>query len=406
MGVVYKARQTTLNRVVALKMVLSGEMASATELHRFRAEAEAAARLQHPNIVQLYEFGEARSGDGPPRPYFALEFVAGGSLADRLDGTPQPARASAELVESLARAMHYAHGQGVVHRDLKPANILIADCGSRIADSTHSDMPRAEHAVVQSATRDPQSAFPKIADFGLAKRLDSATGQTQSGAVLGTPQYMAPEQAAGKSNRVGPATDIYALGAILYVLLTGRPPFQGETPLETILQVSRDEPVSPRLLNPGVHRDLETICLKCLEKLPTRRYATAAELADDLRRYLDDQPISARPAGPVERSRAWVRRHPTTSALLAVIAVAAAGLLAVGYRSHHALELAYDQVQGERDEATKQQRAAHCRLVEVTVANGARRADDGDLILALPWYVERCGWTKAIRTGLPSTECG
>ena len=308
MGVVFRARNIRLNRVVALKMVLSGELASAVELARFKAEAEAAAQLQHPNIVQIYEFGETKSGDGSLLPFFALEYVSGGSLADRLDGTPQPARPSAALIEDLARAMHYAHTQGVIHRDLKPANVLLQSSDGKPTNG--------------SAVRDLNYVTAKITDFGLAKRMDSATGQTQSGAVLGTPQYMAPEQAAGKSKRVGPGTDIYALGTILYELITGRPPFQGETPLETILQVARDEPVAPRLLNPLVPRNLETITLKCLQKDPGRRYASAEALADDLARFLNDQPIAARPAGFFERSRAWVRRHPTVSTMLAVIAVA------------------------------------------------------------------------------------
>jgi WD40 repeat protein/serine/threonine protein kinase len=370
MGVVFRARNLSLNRIVALKMVLSGELASAVELARFKSEAEAAAQLQHPNIVQIYEFGETKSGDGSPLPFFALEYVSGGSLADRLDGTPQPARLSAALIEDLARAMHYAHTQGVIHRDLKPANVLL-----QFADG------KAPITSDDTTAYDLQSITAKITDFGLAKRMDSSTGQTQSGAILGTPQYMAPEQAAGKSKRVGPGTDIYALGAILYELITGRPPFQGETPLETILQVTRDEPVAPRLLNPGVPHDLETITLKCLQKDPGRRYDTAQALAEDLARFLDDQPITARPAGPVERSRAWMRRHPTATALLAVTLVAAVSLLALAYQSHHELAEAFSQVRKQRDKAER-------RLVDVTVANGARRTDDGDFIMALPWYVE------------------
>jgi WD40 repeat protein/serine/threonine protein kinase len=377
MGVVFRARQVKLNRIVALKMVLSGELASPGELARFRAEAEAAAHLQHPNIVQLYEFGEIRSGDGQPLPYFALEFVNGGSLADRLDGKPQPAHLAAGLIETLARAMHYAHTKGVVHRDLKPGNVLLHVVEGK-SPATNTD----------STISSVKAETPKVTDFGLAKRLDSSTGQTQSGAVLGTPQYMAPEQAAGRAKRVGPPTDTYALGAILYELATGRPPFAGETPLETILQVSRDEPVPPRLLNPNLPRDLETITLKCLQKDPARRYATAQELADDLARFQDDQPITARPVGRIERTRAWTRRHPTVTALIAVTVVAAASLLAMGYRNHVKLQDAYDQVQGERDVARQERAAAHRRLVELTVANGARRADDGDLLLALPWYAE------------------
>ena len=372
MGVVFRARQVKLNRVVALKMVLSGELASALELARFKAEAEAAAQLQHPNIVQLYEFGEVRSGDGALLPYFALEYINGGSLADRLDGTPRPARWAAQLIESVARAMYYAHSQGVIHRDLKPANVLLVQPQQPDAGPGSDAFP---------PTIDVAALTPKVTDFGLAKRMDGSTGQTQSGAILGTPQYMAPEQAAGKSKRVGLATDIYSLGAILYELVTGRPPFQGETPLETILQVTRDDPVPPRLLNPGVPRDLETITLKCLQKDPARRYDSAQSLADDLARFLDDQPITARPAGAVERGRAWMRRHPTATALMTVTAVAAATLLAVGYRSHVKLRAEMARTANERDRA-------HRRQVDLTIANGAHRADDGDVPLALPWYAE------------------
>ncbi|HXG10786.1 MAG TPA: serine/threonine-protein kinase [Gemmataceae bacterium] len=262
MGVVYKARQTRLNRLVALKMIRAGANAGPQELERFRTEAEAVARLEHPNIVQIYEIGEQGG-----RPFLALEFVRGGSLARRLDGTPLPACQAARLVQTLARAVHHAHQQGIVHRDLKPANVLLT------ADGT-----------------------PKIADFGLAKRLDADRGQTQTGAVLGSPSYMAPEQAEGRIKEIGPAVDIYALGAILYELLTGRPPFQGATLLETLEQVRGHDPVPPRDLQPSVPRDLETVCLKCLEKTPGRRYASALELADDLQRFLDGDPIRARSA--------------------------------------------------------------------------------------------------------------
>lgn len=365
MGVVFKARQTALNRIVALKMILAGELASEGDLHRFRSEAEAAARLQHPNIVQLYEFGQARSG-GVDRPYFALEYVSGGSLADRLDGTPQPSKPAATLVQSIARAMHYAHGQGVIHRDLKPGNILLQMPESHSRHGSSSAPPKGG-----VADYDLQSAIPKITDFGLAKRMDSLTGHTQSGAVLGTPQYMAPEQASGRSKRVGVGTDIYAIGAILYELITGRPPFQGETPLETILQVTRDEPVAPRLLNPSVPRDLETICLKCLRKPPEQRYATSLDLADDLKRFLDNQPIAARPAGPIERTRAWIRRHPTAAALIAVTTAAAITLVLVGSRSN--LELR------AKNAALRRQR------IDLIEANGTRLADEGDLTMAMPW---------------------
>jgi serine/threonine-protein kinase len=265
MGVVYRARQVGLNRPVALKMVLAGGHASAGELARFRTEAEAIAQLQHPNIVQVYEVGEQHG-----LPYFSLEFCGGGGLAARLDGTPCEPRRAAALVETLARAVQAAHARQIVHRDLKPANVLLADDGT-----------------------------PKITDFGLAKRLDSGAGQTASGAILGTPSYMAPEQAGGEGRHIGPAADVYALGAILYELLTGRPPFRAETPMDTLLQVLESQPAPPRLLNPKVERDLEAICLKCLAKAPQRRYASAEALAADLDRYLAGAPVQARSANLV-----------------------------------------------------------------------------------------------------------
>ena len=256
MGVVYQARQTKLNRLVALKMILAGSHAGAADLARFRTEAEAVARLQHPNIVQVYEVGEHEG-----MPFFSLEFCGGGSLEKKLDGTPLPPKEAAALVETLARAMQAAHEQRVIHRDLKPANVLLAEDGT-----------------------------PKITDFGLAKKLDEA-GQTQTGAIMGTPSYMAPEQAGGKSGEIGPAADVYALGAILYECLTGRPPFKAATALDTLMQVVGDEPVPPPQLQPKAPRDLETICLKCLHKEARKRYESAAELADDLRRFLDGEPI-------------------------------------------------------------------------------------------------------------------
>jgi serine/threonine-protein kinase len=278
MGVVYKARQTALNRTVALKMVRAGGHAGAAERARFRGEAGAAARLSHPNIVQVYEVGEHQGC-----PYLAMEYVDGDSLAARTGGTPLPPRAAAELVRTLARAVHYAHERGVVHRDLKPANILLAAaCG------------------LAGLPAKPQAATPKIADFGLARCLDEA-GQTRTGDVLGTPSYMAPEQAEGRPRDVGPHTDVYALGAILYELLTGRPPFRGTSLLETLEQVRAQEPVPPRLLQPKVPRDLEVVCLKCLEKEPARRYSSAAELADDLEHFLQGEAIRARGSGVVEQ---------------------------------------------------------------------------------------------------------
>jgi tetratricopeptide (TPR) repeat protein len=287
-GVVYKALHERLHRVVALKMLLVAAHADAAQVARFRSEAEAQARVQHPNIVQIFEVGEA---DGWP--YLALELVEAGTLAGRLSGTPQPARWAAELVETLAWAMQHAHERGLVHRDLKPANVLLS------ADGT-----------------------AKISDFGLAKRVQEGAGSpTQSGEILGTPAYMAPEQAAGEITKVGPAADVYALGAILYELLTGRPPFVGANALETLLQVRQQEPVSPRRLLPSIPRDLETITLMCLRKEPARRYASAEALADDLKRFLNGESIVARHVGIVERGVKWARRRPATAALVGVIAM-------------------------------------------------------------------------------------
>jgi serine/threonine protein kinase len=253
MGVVYKARQVKLNRLTALKMVLAGSHAPQADLARFRKEAEAVARLLHPHIVQIYEVGEH---DGLP--FFSLEYCSGGNLEKKLNGTPQQPADAAALVETLARAIHAAHLKGVIHRDLKPANVLLTENGTL-----------------------------KVTDFGLAKRLGEM-GQTATGAVLGTPSYMAPEQAGGRAGEIGPATDVYALGAILYECLTGRPPFKGATPLDTIMQVVANEPVPPSLLQPAVSRELERICLKCLQKKPAQRYGSAETLADDLRRFLTE----------------------------------------------------------------------------------------------------------------------
>jgi hypothetical protein len=289
MGVVYKARHLALKRPVALKMILAGAHAGDQERSRFRTEAEAAARLQHPNIVQVYEVGEHHG-----LPFCALEFVDGGSLSRKLRGRPLPAKEAARLVATLADAMHLAHSRNVVHRDLKPANVLL--------------------------TRD---GTPKIADFGLARRLDEESGQTHTGTVMGTPSYMAPEQASGQAHAAGPAADVYALGAILYASLTGRPPFQGANAVETLDQVRHQEPVAPRLWQPDVPRDLETICSKCLRKQPEQRYSSARELGDDLGRFLRGEPIAARPVGRLERLRMWVWRRPVVAALWAAVVVLA-----------------------------------------------------------------------------------
>jgi WD40 repeat protein/serine/threonine protein kinase len=286
MGVVYKARQLRLRRLVALKMILAGVHAGADDRQRFLREAEAVAHLQHPNVIQIYEIGEHKG-----LPYLSLEFCAGGSLASRLHGAPLPAREAAQLIETLARAMHAAHQQQIIHRDLKPANILLTADGR-----------------------------PKITDFGLAKKLDEH-GQTRTGDVMGTPSYMAPEQASGQAADVGPATDIYALGALLYELITGRAPFRAATPLDTLRQVVNDDPVPPSRLQPRTPRDLETVCLKCLQKEPRKRYASALELADDLLLFRTGESIRARPVSPWERGVKWARQRPAVAALLALIAL-------------------------------------------------------------------------------------
>lgn len=344
MGVVYRARHLRLHRIVALKMVLTGSEAGPKDLARFRAEAAALARLQHPNIVQIYEVGEAAG-----RPYFALEFVAGGSLDDHLQGTPQPVRPAAQLVATLAQAVHAAHVAGVIHRDLKPANILL------------KDERRQGGADLSSLASRLASLVPKITDFGLAKCVggDGEAGLTVTGEVVGTPNYMAPEQAMIPRQPVGPGADVYALGAILYELLTGRPPFTAETSLATILQVLHNEPVSVTSLQPNVPRDLETICHKCLRKEPRQRYGSALELAEDIQRFLRDEPILARPVRTLEKLRRWVRRHPAPAGLLAagllapVVALITLSLLSTRLVRSIALESAAQQAE-LLEEATRE----------------------------------------------------
>ncbi len=285
MGVVYKARQVSLNRVVALKMILSGQLASEEDVRRFHAEAEAAANLDHPGIVPIYEVGHH---DG--QQYFSMGYVDGDSLAERLRQGPMPSRQAATLLKQVCDAVQYAHDHDVVHRDLKPANILLQARGDRLETGADgNDYPPSQHALHPSVS----SLQPKITDFGLAKRLNADSELTGTGQILGTPSYMPPEQAANGSNTVGPASDVYSLGAVLYQMLTGRPPFQAETPLETLTQLLDSDPLPPRLLNRSVPRELEAICMKCLEKEPPHRYPAARDLAADLQRYLDGDAIHA-----------------------------------------------------------------------------------------------------------------
>jgi tetratricopeptide (TPR) repeat protein/predicted Ser/Thr protein kinase len=294
MGVVYLARQRSLNRLVALKVIRAGEWASSAEVRRFRNEAEMVALLDHPHVVPIHEVGEQAG-----HVYFSMKLIEGGSLAQHLSRFWDDPRAAAGLVAAVARAVHHAHQRGVLHRDLKPSNILLDENGR-----------------------------PHVTDFGLARRVEADSSLTQSGAIVGTPGYMAPEQTAGKAGAISTAADVYGLGAVLYALLTGRPPFAGDDPLDTLTQIRQREPEPPRRTNPKVDRDLETICLKCLRKEPAGRYASALALAEELQRWLNGEPIRGRRSGRWERAVKWVRRRPTAAALLAVTTLAAVGLFA------------------------------------------------------------------------------
>ncbi len=298
MGVVYKARHGNLKRIVALKLILAGQFASATERARFQFEAQAAAQLEHPNIVPIYEVGEHEG-----RPFFTIKLIEGGSLAEKLsrvEGRGSSALDSAELIAKIARAVHFAHQHGIIHRDLKPSNILLDESGE-----------------------------PYVTDFGLAKGLATDSHLTVTEAVMGSPYYMSPEQAAGKTRSVSTATDIYSLGVMLYELLTGQLPFRAETSLATLKLVADAEPPKPRALNPAIDRDLETICLKCLEKDPTHRYASAEAFATDLDNWHANKPISARRTSLPERAWKWVKREPLKAALVVVIVLAVIGPVVV-----------------------------------------------------------------------------
>ncbi|HMP03099.1 MAG TPA: protein kinase, partial [Gemmatales bacterium] len=337
MGVVYLARDERLKRQVAIKM-LPGSVLTMPEdqVVRFRAEAEAIAKLTHPGIVQIYDFGTA-SG----QPYFVLEFVEGGTLRDWAKGRPQDPRWAADLLAHLADAMNYAHDQGIIHRDLKPANVLLGRGGARpgsgLVAAPLPDSPPAPRGKPSAPEGKLPPLLPKITDFGLAKfdRLttegNSGPTPTRTGEVVGTPNYMAPEQARGVSAIVTPLVDIYALGAILYELLTGRPPYNAPTAMDTLMQLLQEEVVPPRRLQPGVPRDLETICLRCLQRDAPRRYAAAGDLAADLRRFLSGEPVLARPTPIWERAWKWAKRRPAGASLIGVCVLALALLIGGGW---------------------------------------------------------------------------
>jgi WD40 repeat protein/serine/threonine protein kinase len=379
MGVVYKARQTALNRFVALKMLLSGPAISPEHLARFRLEAEALARLQHPNIVQIFEVGEQGG-----RPYFSMEYVAGPSLAHQLRSMPQPARFTAQLVEVVARAVYAVHRCGIIHRDLKPANILLQNVGTpgdAEACGAEGTVAFPLRSLASSAVKE---FTPKITDFGLAKLVkDEPSGRslTEPGQALGTPSYMAPEQAWGKVHAVGPAADIYALGAILYEMVTGKPPFEGETSTETILQLLSKEPVLPTHLRPALPRDLETICLKCLEKEPRKRYASALALAEDLRRLQTGEPIKARPVSALERAYRWCRRRPMMAALLALTTALTLALIATVLFYNAQLQKALADSQHKAETEREQ-------LVQRDVMIGMHALENGDAFTGLLWLTE------------------
>jgi len=394
MGVVYLAEQNKLHRRVALKMIRGGFVERQEQRQRFLVEAEAVARLQHPNIVQIFEVGDIQHPDGSASPFMALEFVAGKSLEDHLQGKPMPTRSAVELIVQLGHAMHYAHEMHLIHRDLKPANILLAPLEDRHSKQTViSDTLRKFTRPTSTL-----SFVPKITDFGLAKQIDANSSQTKAGEIMGTPSYMAPEQAAGKAD-IGPSADTYALGAILYELLTGRPPFRAATTLDTIMQVLEEEPVLPSQLQKLVPRDVETICLKCLAKTPAKRYASSADLADDLQRYLNDEPILARPASVAERVWKWSKRRPTAAALLVVSLFALLAFIGgiiyfnqiVRGERDIAVEAKKD-AQEQRDEARTAKKQADAKANETqrtldifAVNTGLQHIENNELYRGLLW---------------------
>jgi WD40 repeat protein len=426
MGVVYAARQLSLNRLVALKMIVSGQHAGPAGLARFRAEAEAIACLHHPNIVQIHDIGEQ---DG--QPFYSMELMEGGALADRLNGVPLQARSAAVLVAILAEAVQAAHQAGIIHRDLKPSNILLmARHHKDDRGQGDSETPKPETAGATDFGPLPfglAAGDVKISDFGLARRLDSEAVKTKTGLVMGTPSYLAPEMAAGRHKAAGPACDVYGLGAILYECLTGRPPFRGETPTDTIMLVLHQEPVPPGRLQHRVPRELETICLKCLEKEPARRYGSAQELADDLRRFLRGEPIRARPTPLWERAWKWTKRRPALAGFLAlclvIVVIGFPGVTVLWYQAIKArdaeagLRVQADTLRGLADQArlaeAEQRERAEAALYagRITLAEHAFTSNDVASTRELlakcepePGQTDRRGWEWAYLAHLCSAD--
>lgn len=438
MGVVYKAEDTQLKRHVAVKMLLAADHASQTDLNRFHLEAETVAKLQHENIVQVYEVGQHEQ-----HPYIALEYIDGSDLGRLVAGQPQPQITAARVASVLARAMQHAHENGIVHRDLKPANILMKQASSSKAASSTSAMTislssgsltshddtarerRLASAQTLNTAQAPDEGFaeaeifpldqsrefvPKITDFGLAKNLTAAAGLTASGLVMGTPQFMAPEQASEQHGQIGVETDIYGIGGILFYLLTGRPPFTGSTPVETILAVRNEQPVAPRTLVPGTSADLDTICLRCLEKDPGRRFSSASELADELDRFLSGEPILSRPVGHLERSWRWCRRNSVVAALLATCAfltVAGFGAVTWKWREAKAHELEANVARGS---AVRAQHSLQRQTSRLLFDRGLELCERGNINEGVHWFLaslkacpsmpDDARWESAIRTNL------
>lgn len=398
MGVVYKARQRDLDRWVALKMMQAYARPHSNDLVRFHREALAIARVQHPNIIQIYDVGEWQAPNGSYLPYLCMEYAAGGSLAELLQHRPHSPQWAAEITLTLARAVAEAHRHGIVHRDLKPGNVLLTGDKTEIENAVRETMPLVPGARYHSTLKMRPVAAAiserlRISDFGLAMFLDDAQTLTQSGEVVGTPAYMAPEQAAGQRMQIGPPTDVYALGVILYEMITGRLPFLGATPLETMLQVLHHEPAPPRRLMPTIPCDLETICLKCLEKDPARRYQTAGELADELERFLLGEPIRARPVSWVVRSLKWARRNPVAATLSAVLILVVLGSLVT-------LAILYTRAEDARHRqfelavVAQQQRDAAQRALEEL-----ERANIGSQAIAEFFFQDLLGAVRPDRSG-------